>query len=289
MYKLILIILLSSYAFADLMNFDRAKKDYDSLKARKYSLLPHNGTYLIPFSYNQNPNNRPFDKTIDGEQLNDQGDFVQKEEAEIQISFLIITNENFLNSGFDTFIGYTHRAWWQIYNSKWSRPFRETNYTPELFARKVFSKPKRILGGHWLAYDFGYMHQSNGQIQGLSRSWDRLFIRTAFLFDQLLVKISLWHEIIEKRSEDDNPDLYKYLGYGELDLTYKYESHNYSIKYIPGIEDQGFQLKASFPWKEGLRYYMQIDHGYGTSLLDYDNYSQRIGIGFIMSDPFTAN
>ena len=55
-----------------------------------------------------------------------------------------------------------------------SRPFRETNYMPELFGS---FRPGIELGSfRWNVLNFGYTHQSNGRADPISRSWDRLFV-----------------------------------------------------------------------------------------------------------------
>ena len=48
---------------------------------------------------------------------------------------------------------------------------RELNYAPELFMRKNCIQGIPFLGGELGILDIGYMHQSNGQIQELSRSY----------------------------------------------------------------------------------------------------------------------
>ncbi len=263
------------------------QNEYQELLKKKYVLIPHKGTYLLPLSYNDNPNNEVYEQAFPQEIKSKHGKFNDYTEAEFQVSFLILTNKNIFNSKFNTFIGYTHTSWWQVYNSDWSRPFRENNYAPEVFFRRVLEDAPSFMSGNLLMYDFGFIHHSNGQIQELSRSWNRAFYRFGILFDKLLVKTTLWHRIPEKEVDDDNPRAYQYFGYGEIELRHKFEGHTYQLKIIPGTQKQGFEFSLNSPWKEGLHFYTKIGYGHGLSLLDYNHDNRKIGIGFILADPFT--
>ncbi len=290
--KILLLLLLSSSfintAFA--VKIGEIEKNYNNLIHNKIALIPHEGTYILPVSYSEKPNNKPYEAlSKSSPERKDRGDFAQKMEAEFQFSFLVMMAQEAFESKYDLFIGFTQRSYWQVYNGDWSRPFRESNYKPEVFVRDHFENSiDTIFGGKIKVYDFGYVHQSNGQVQELSRSWDRIFFRTLMHFDRLFLKLTLWHRVTEEREEDDNPDLYKYLGYGELDFRYIWEGQSYNLRIIPGVEKQGLELSYSSPWKEGLRFYTKIGHGYGLSLQDYDHNHSRIGIGFILSDFLTA-
>lgn len=263
------------------------KKEYESLLDKKYILLPHKGTYILPISYNNNPNQKTFSEIEKREGYDDRGKLNRHLEAEFQISFLFLTNKNLFGTKFNTFVGYTHQAHWQVYNDKWSRPFRETNYMPELFGRRILDKPMNIFGVKFIGYDAGFVHQSNGQVQELSRSWNRLFIRGVFLSGKTLINISAWHRLSETDGLDENPNMHRYIGYGEIDLTYKYGNQNFQLRIIPGTEHLSGELGFSTPWKEGLRFYTKISHGHGLSLQDYDHKSRKFGLGIILSDPFS--
>jgi len=64
--------------------------------------------------------------------------------------------------GLNEFISasYTQQVWWQTYSE--SAPFRETNYTPEVFLTipSIQSIDKLL---HLKMIQFGYRHQSNGR------------------------------------------------------------------------------------------------------------------------------
>ena len=279
----ILVFSSSSLAFN---GADKLRQAYYEMLDQKYSLMPHKETYILPVLYNDNPNNRPFENALAAQSLDERGDFNRNLEAEFQISFSILTGKNIFGSDYNMFVGYTQRSWWQVYNEDWSRPFRETNYAPEVYTRRVFDKPLSLFGGEILGYDLGLIHQSNGQVQELSRSWNRIYGRVGIIHDQVLIGLTLWDRIDEERAKDDNPDIYKYMGHGELDILYKYESHSYRLRVVPGTKHQGYEFSFSSPWKEGLRFYAKASYGYGLSLLDYDHDNRRVGIGIEVANPF---
>lgn len=284
--KTVLLSLLSFMLFAKDEIIIKRNQEFNDALEKKYMLIPHKGTFILPVLYTENPNNEVY-KTFeeDLERSENRGNFNKDVEAEIQFSFLILTNKNVFGSKFSTFVGYTQQSWWQMYNDKWSRPFRETNYEPEFFIRKILEKPMQLIEGiDFDSYDLGIVHQSNGQVQELSRSWNRVFLRLGFNWFDLTGQISLWHRINENSDEDDNPDIYKYMGYGELKFTYTSDKLQTSLRIIPGIEKQGYELDFSLPWKEGLRFYTKLSHGYGLSLIDYNYFNNKIGVGFILSN-----
>lgn len=262
--------------------------EYNELLNKKYILIPYEDSYILPVSYNDNPNNESYDSIIDSGQIENRGKFVNPFEAQFKLSFLILTNKNIFNSKFTTFIGYTHQAWWQVYNTGWSRPFRENNYRPEFFARRFFEKPKDIGPLHLLAYDFGIVHHSNGQIQELSKSWNRVFFRYNLIWGRLVISHRIWWRIPEKDSNDDNPDILKYLGYNDLSISYNAGKNQYKLKLNMGEKYQGVELSYSYPWKEGLRFFTKAYHGYGASLIDYNHETRSISFGVSLDNPFTA-
>lgn len=268
---------------------DRLEEEYEAMLSSPFSLLPHRGTYLLPVSYNVLPNNTPFRAFEDTPEFGGRGPFVDNLEAEFQISFMVLTNRDLFSSGFSTFIGYTHRSWWQVYNADWSKPFRETNYMPELFARKVVNSRPGPLGLRLMMFDFGYIHQSNGQVQEVSRSWDRLFTRFGLAVDNVFVVLSAWYRLPEDAENDDNPDIHKYLGYGDIAIRYRYGGHDLTARLRPGESHFGGELSYSYPVKLGLRLYGKYTGGYGSSLIDYNHSVERYAFGFSLSDPFNRS
>jgi phospholipase A1 len=263
-------------------------QEYKELLNKKYILIPYEDSYVLPFSYNDNPNNKAYESILENQQVQDRGKFVLPTETQFKLSFLILTNENFLGTNFNTFIGYTHQAWWQVYNTGWSRPFRENNYRPEFFARRLFEDPRKIGPLNLLAYDFGIVHHSNGQIQELSKSWNRVFFRYNLIWGRLVISHRIWWRIPEKSSNDDNPDILKYMGYNDLNIIYNAGNNHYQLKLNLGEKYHGVELSYSYPWKEGLRFFTKIYHGYGASLIDYDHETRSLSFGVSLDNPFTA-
>ena len=244
---------------------------------RDYTITPHRPNYLLPVTYNDTPNDAPFlELSSDSEPLDDT-------EAMLQVSIKFPLAHNLLGTDTDLLFAYTNRAWWQVYNDDFSKPFRETNYEPELFLRH-YGGPS-ALGVDVAGWDFGYVHQSNGRSEVLSRSWDRLFASTWLeLTDDLAFGLKAWYRLPEDEEDEDNPNMYRYVGYGDARFVYAPNKNTFTAMYRPGTEEQSFELTWSYPISKHLRIYAQYFNGYGESLIDYNAETERIGIGFAIND-----
>jgi phospholipase A1 len=257
---------------------------YDKLLDNHYGLFPHRGTFLLPFTYNATPDQSVYQSIPRGPADQNNLDYNRKVEAEFQISFLVPVYRKIAGSDWDLITAYTHHSWWQLYNARWSRPFRENNYHPELFARNGFEQPKGLGRWRFLNFDLGYMHQSNGQYGAMSRSWDRLFVRTLARFEDLYVSTSLWYRLPENRANDDNPTITKYMGHGELNVYKNFGMHTVGLHTPIAWAYYSLELKYSYPWRDQWRFYTAVRSGYALSMNDYNHETQRIGVGIILEN-----
>lgn len=260
--------------------------DYDRLLDEKYSLFPHKGTYVLPFSYNFQPHNDLYANVVD-EVERHSSDFYSKQEAEFQISFSLPVIRHINSTHWDIMAAYTHHSWWQVYNSAWSKPFRETNYEPELFVRRYLAE-NVVMAGHLSlrAYDMGYVHQSNGQIQVLSRSWDRLFARAYARSEEWLFTATVWVRIPESVKEDDNPGIYDYYGFGNLNVMRNVGRHTVSMEVPLQFSHLSVDFKYTYPWKNHLRWMLSWQYGYAHSLIEYDRSVNRVAVGLALESFF---
>lgn len=146
-------------------------------------------------------------------------------EAKFQLSLKTPLNEDSLfMDGDGVYAAFTIEAWWQVYAESLSRPFRETNYQPELFY--LTPLPWHPLGGN-SGLMVGIEHQSNGRGGELSRSWNRIY--TNFLYEKgnFALNVKPWWRIPEDEKEspddadgDDNPDIDDYMGHFQLGIMY---------------------------------------------------------------------
>ena len=288
--KIILALILTSaslclYAQESVQKYSKEKENYQKLMGTNFVLLPHKGTFLLPVVYNMMPHENIYRATRDLAPDNN-GDLYKSVEAEFQISFMLPIERGIFGSDFDLNFAYTHHAWWQLYNSDWSRPFRETNYMPELFVRYLDPTVRRVAGFDFMGADFGYIHQSNGQIQLLSRSWDRLFARAYLQHSGFMFFVTGWYRLPEKRDQDDNPDIYNYMGLGELEIMKSFGKHTVSYKTPLLSHHFSSDFKYSYPWKDRFRWYVSAQMGYGHSMIEYDRPTQRFGVGVILDSMF---
>lgn len=256
---------------------------YNTLLESRYALFTHNRTYILPVSYIVNPDRDIYKDFGSVTDPNNKNPIYDNVEAEFQISFFVPVYRGLFGSKTDLMLAYTHHAWWQLYNAARSRPFRETNYMPELFARTLEPAQLRIFSFRLVAIDYGYVHESNGQINILSRSWDRLFARSYFVSGTNAFSLSLWWRIPDPPNDDDNPQILKYMGIGRVEYRKQFAKSTLEAK-MAIAEKPGVELVASYPWRDHFRWYVNAHFGYGQSMIEYDHSVQRFGVGIALED-----
>ncbi len=243
-------------------NLYRDTEEFTLVNARP-RLSYHKPMYVLPASYSSR---------YDGSQ----SEFIFQLSLKLQL----------FKSNF--FFGYTQRSYWQIYNESESRPFRETNYNPELFYR--FKPEHAFCPGCGL--DLGIEHESNGRAVPESRSWNRTYLAVYREGDNRLLHLRAWYRIPEDSKKtpddpkgDDNPDIHRYYGYGELRVQQTIRDTHIAAVMLRGNLNTGkgaVELNYSVPLGDYLYASLYVFNGYGETLIDYDRSLTRAGIGLML-------
>jgi len=184
--------------------------------------------------------------------------------------------------------GYTQKSTWQLFNEALSRPFRTTDHEPELMY--VYPTDMKLPGGwRWRYAGAGLVHQSNGQSEPLSRSWNRVYLMGGMeLDDRFQVTARVWDRINESADSDDNPDIVHYLGHGDVRASWNYDHRN-TFAMSSAIGGKGAVrlewLRAiGDPDKSNLRFHVQLFNGYGDTLVDYNRSRTVLSVGLSLVD-----
>lgn len=256
----------------------------DSNVLKPFTLMAHKPNYFLAYAYNFAGYNADLFKQQYG------NDDIEADNQEIQFQISIKTPlaMNLFDKQVSIWGAYTNRSFWQFYNDEFSSPFRETNHEPEFWAQ--WDTDYDILGFEDGAVRVGIVHQSNGQGGVLSRSWNRIFGEFLLSKGNMLLSFKPWWRIPEDTADDDNSDITDFLGNYEIRLSYKYDEQVFSLMSRNNLQS-GFQRGAveagwSFPIFDYpyIKGYIQYFCGYGESLIDYDHYVNRIGVGIILVD-----
>lgn len=248
-----------------------------------FALTMHRANYLFPLSYaHSSPNSDSFQEITDANTADDI-------EIKFQFSAKVRLAEELFGDNGDLYFGYTQRSWWQAYNTDASSPFRETNYEPELFLD--FDNNWRVLGWTNINNRVSLNHQSNGRSEPLSRSWNRVILESAFVKgDWGLILAPHWR-IPESDGDDDNPDIQRYMGYGDITLARRLgNDHEASLlaRGNPSAGNLSGRFDYSWPLFGAIRGHVQYYYGYGESMIDYDHRNSRLSIGFSLNPMFSG-
>jgi phospholipase A1 len=247
-----------------------------------FQLLPYRSIYVLPLSATDNINRRPFSPAPGHSTGVDLPN--QSVEAKFQISAKTLAWRSSLG---DLWIAYTQSSRWQLYQEDISRPFRETNYEPEL----IFNIATDFEAFGWRGRMAGVSlnHQSNGRALPLSRSWNRVIGHLGLERDAWSVMFRPWLRINESADSDDNPDIEDYAGRAALTVRHETSAgHRLSLQLRhslrSGERSRGAgELEWAFPLKGQLHGFTQLFSGYGESLIDYNIRQSRIGVGFSLA------
>jgi phospholipase A1 len=261
----------SGFSLADYWELDAAHK------RGVFDFRPHAPTYLIA-TRTAHPNDAPYQPFRD---ISDLGTGLAHSELVFQLGFKLKLMENAFNKPVDVWFGYTQNSFWQASNHKASSPFRETNYQPELMI--VTPLNFSVLGMNARLFNLGIVHQSNGQSSTLSRSWNRVYAQVGLERDGWTVMGRVWKRINESAPDDDNPDIVKYMGHGDVNVTYRHNGSDYSalVRHNFSTGRGAVQLGWAFPLAGHFKGYTQLFSGYGQSLIDYNYYQNVLGLGLL--------
>ena len=250
--------------------------------ADRYPISMYHANYFLPLSYTNRVNNYPFSPVFEGADIPDQE--FDAAEAKFQLSL----KARFWASDdrrWGLWLAYTQQSQWQVYNGDISRPFRETNYEPEVFAS--YHPNLQFAGFSWKLLNVGINHQSNGRADPVSRSWDRIFAEAGLERGNLALMLRVWTRIEEPDDEDDNPDITDYYGHSELNALYRLGGHSLALMARGNFDTGKGAVQAGWfspPVLGPLRAYIQVFSGYGESMIDYNWNQTTVGIGLSLND-----
>ena len=202
----------------------------------------------------------------------------QDTEVKYQFSFLI---QLVAGKRHSFSFAYTQKSFWQLYDGKHSNPFRETNYNPQFFYRYNLGV---------LLFDMGYEHESNGEEDPMSRSWDRGYARIVLRSFSFKLSLKYWAVLLEDYYGPECVErldpLIRYLGRSELAITWHIGRlmfrHRGRYNFSSGYGFQEHMLL--YPWSNNRIFWtIAYSKGYGDSLRDYNHSLESYGIGLLIN------
>ena len=248
----------------------------------EFRILPYQPIYILLANYTTDVNETPY--SSNPENVVDLAIPYNPVELVFQLSFKTKILHNILGPdlGGDVWGAYTQSSRWQVYNNELSRPFRETDYQPEIFL--LFGTPYHIGNFQGVFTGFGFTHQSNGRANPLSRSWNRMVFQFGWEINDLQIVFNPWIRFPEDTDKDNNPDIENYMGRGELTLNYSKGKSEFRLALRHSLRGgdnshAGGRLDYSYRFYKNLKAHAQIFSGYGESMIDYNHNQTTFGLG----------
>jgi phospholipase A1/A2 len=254
-------------------------------KLGTFNLRGYKPIYVLPGFATTNQNNLPYSPNPTNAVHTPLG--MQSVEGKFQLSLKMKLWQGVFGDVGDLWVSYTQDSYWQVYNDKLSRPFRETDYEPEVML--VFNTDYHVLGWHGRLLSIGMDHQSNGQSDPLSRSWNRVTAQIGFERENWTIMFRPWWRIPESSKEDNNPDISNYMGRADVQIVHEWRGQEFSLMLRDSLRGGSRQHGAmrfawSFPLVGNLRGYAELFKGYGENILDYNHNATYLGVGISLLD-----
>lgn len=247
-----------------------------------FVITPHQRNYFMPLSYWSHP------LAHDGRPKEDGFRYL---ESKFQLSIKAPVAR--LWDDAQLYAAFTGTFFWQTYSGNISRPFRETNYMPEVFVTQPLHWRLGPLKSQLLTY--GFAHESNGRDVPLSRSWNRVYLQFVLESSGNYWTLKPWYRLPERKKRsplarhgDDNPDIEHYLGHFELKLARPFGHQVAEIMVRNNLHSHhnagAVQLDYTLPLSRRFKGIVQVFTGYGDSLINYNNYETRTSFGILLTD-----
>lgn len=214
-----------------------------------------------------------------------EGPSINNSDVKFQISLKYRINQKPLFDNVYSYLTYTQKSFWDVYQK--SSPFGDINFNPGVGLMRPYMSKKGRLGYYSLMIE----HESNGKDSISSRSWNFISLNWgAEVSPKLIIDAKV---TIPYGSLSDNPQLPKYIGYGDLGLTYVFIPQKLYAKVI-------LKKGADWDWRgsvetqlffkviptSNLYMILQGFHGYGENLLQYNKEVSMIRFGFVLKPNF---
>ena len=256
-------------------------------KLGTWNIRSYQPVYVLPGFWTSKKNEFPSSPNERNTVTEDQN--LKSMESKFQLSLKTKAVENIFGDNGDLWVAYTQSSRWQVYNSEESRPFRETNYEPEVSL--VFRTNYDLFGLDWRMLGLTLNHQSNGRSDPLSRSWNRVMLNLGFERNNFALMLRPWYRFEEDLPDDNNPDIKDYIGRGDLTAFYRWKDHDFTLMLrhtLKGGDDNrgAAQFDWAFPISGRLRGHFLLFDGYGESLIDYNHKATYVGLGVSLMNWF---
>lgn len=242
---------------------------------------------------NQSPDSPAPDHLVEGHGQYEKNEVRLQLSARVKVAANLLTRDDPVRSD-SLWVGYTQQSYWQFFNGDISRPFRSTDYEPEVIY--IHPLDASLPGGWKLRYGgLGLSHQSNGRELPASRSWNRIYLSAgAELADRVDLQARIWHRL--RDGQDDNPGITDYIGRGELVGFWRPDNVNtWQLTLRHALKSDGHGSArldyfralgkgARMGNLNDLRLHVGLFGGYGDSLLDYNVHRTVLTVGLALVD-----
>lgn len=256
----------------------------------------YKSNYLV-VTNSSNPNDTPsspnysssLDRNLDKNDLK----FQFSLKTELLSNIPLIRNLPYVTSS-RLWAAYTQQSYWQVFNGRDSRNFRENNYEPELILSLGINNQVDGVKKNYIPrmLNLGAVHQSNGRENPLSRSWNYIYLQSGWeVTDDLTLMVRPKWRIPESSKNDDNPDIEKYLGYGDAFIRWENKARKLAATVLLRNnfrrDNKGFaqlDLQRQISNDRNINLHLLLSNGYGESLIDYNHSQTLLGLGLSLGD-----